>query len=116
MAQKKGQTGNPNGRPKGTPNKVTADLREFVDELLHSNKRQIVKDMKRLEPQQRVAIFEKLLSYSLPKKQSISIEAQIAAEYAALENLVDKLPEEAVSAISEKIIKLSEMNKGKDYE
>jgi len=74
MARKKGaaKTG---GRERGTPNKVTTDLRTWVGELLDSNREQITKDIGRLEPQQRVAIFEKLLGYALPKMQSV--EAKI---------------------------------------
>ena len=33
MAQKKGQTGNPHGRPKGTPNKVTKNVREWIFDI-----------------------------------------------------------------------------------
>jgi hypothetical protein len=63
------------GRGKGTPNKVTTDLRTWINDLLDSNRQQIAKDIKQLEPQQRVMIFEKLLSYAVPKMQSV--EAKI---------------------------------------
>jgi len=75
MAQKKGQTGNPRGRPKGTPNKITTNLRQWVNDLLNDNRQTFEGDLKQLEPHQRVAIFEKMLSYALPKLQSV--EAQI---------------------------------------
>lgn len=71
MGQRKGQTGNPHGRPKGTPNKVTTDLRIWINEILNKNRVQFENDLQNLEPQQRVAIFEKLLSYALPKLQSV---------------------------------------------
>ena len=71
MAQKKGQTGNPNGRPKGIPNKLNADTKAWLAKLLDKNRRQFEKDLKRLEPHQRVAIFEKLLAYSVPKMQAV---------------------------------------------
>jgi hypothetical protein len=74
MSRTKG-TRKTGGREKGTPNKVTTDLRTWINELLNSNRGQIVKDIKRLEPQQRVMIFEKLLSYAVPKMQSV--EAKI---------------------------------------
>jgi hypothetical protein len=34
MGLHKGQTGNPNGRPKGSPNKVTAEWRAWINGLL----------------------------------------------------------------------------------
>jgi len=77
MGQKKGKTGNPKGRPRGTPNKVTTDLRAWIGEVLDSNRQQIVKDIGQLEPQQRVAIFEKLLGYAVPKMQSIDAKIDL---------------------------------------
>ena len=71
MAQRKGQTGNPHGRPKGTPNKVTSDLRVWINDLLNNNRKQFETDLLKLEPHQRVSIIEKLLSYAIPKHQSI---------------------------------------------
>jgi hypothetical protein len=67
------------GRAKGTPNKVTTDLRTWINELLDSNRGQIAKDIKRLEPQQRVMIFEKLLSYTIPKMQSVEAKIDLNA-------------------------------------
>ncbi|GAB6121177.1 hypothetical protein [Dysgonomonas termitidis] len=63
------------GRAKGTPNKVTSDLRTWINELLNDNRKQFAKDLQALEPHQRVMIFEKLLSYAVPKMQSV--EAKI---------------------------------------
>ena len=63
------------GRVRGTPNKVTTDLRMWINEVLNKNKKQFENDLKQLEPHQRVAIFEKLLAYSTPKLQSV--EAKI---------------------------------------
>jgi len=57
------------GRTAGTPNKITSDLRTWISELIDDNREQIVEDLKDLEPQQRVAIFEKLLQYVIPKRQ-----------------------------------------------
>jgi hypothetical protein len=64
------------GRTKGTPNKVTSDLRAWITELLDSNRKQITNDIESLEPHQRVIIFEKLMSYVLPKLQSVEMETK----------------------------------------
>ncbi|MDR2824358.1 MAG: DUF5681 domain-containing protein [Prevotellaceae bacterium] len=69
MAQKKGQTGNPNGRPKGTPNRVTTDLRQWVNTLIESNREQLEADLAKLEPKERWQLIEKLIQYVIPKKR-----------------------------------------------
>lgn len=69
----KGTTNNPNGRPKGTPNKITADLREFVSALLNDNREQIIADLQAVEPNQRLLFFEKLLQYVLPKQATTKV-------------------------------------------
>ena len=115
MAQKKGQTGNPNGRPKGTPNKATQDLRAWIDGLLNDNRDMIISDLRQIEPYQRLQIVEKLMQYTIPKQQSISIEAQIQAEFAAIERLLSNAPDKAIEAITERLMKLNLLNK-QNYE
>lgn len=72
MGQPKGKSGNPGGRPKGSPNKVTTSMREWVEALLSKNQKQLVKDFKALMPKDRLMIAERLLHYVLPKQQSIN--------------------------------------------
>ena len=69
----KGQTNNPNGRPKGIPNKVTTDLRQWITNFLEENREQIQEDWKALEPKDRIVLFEKLLKYALPTLQATSL-------------------------------------------
>ena len=77
MAQRKGQTGNPNGRPKGVPNKVTNDLRETVVKFVNENSHKfqgwlddIQSEHGSLEAFKRV---EALLEYAMPKHQRIEL-------------------------------------------
>lgn len=72
----KGKTNNPNGRPKGVSNKVTASLRTFVAEILNKNKRQISKDLKALQPKDRLIILERLMQYVIPKQQWQQVDLQ----------------------------------------
>ena len=73
MGLKKGQTNNPNGRKPGTPNKVTKDLRQWINSFIESQTDQIQRDWKQLEPKDRIILFEKLLKYSLPTLQATSL-------------------------------------------
>lgn len=73
----KGKTNNPNGRPKGTPNKITADLRSFLTGVIDKNRRQITKDLKALEPRDRLIILEKLMAYVIPKQQTVTASVEL---------------------------------------
>lgn len=74
---KKGKTNNPNGRPKGKPNRTTQEMREWIQKILDSNTELLEKDLVLLDPMQRWQICERLLQYLLPKVQ--------AAEFAQVE-------------------------------
>lgn len=65
---KKGVCNNPNGRPAGALNKVTAQYRAIVSNLLADMLPKIKEDIQSIDdPLVRIQIFEKLLSYTLPK-------------------------------------------------
>ena len=74
MAQKKGQTGNINGRPKGTPNKTTNDLRNTFQSLLEANLETMQRDLDSLDPKDRLQIIFKMAAFCLPTLQSQSID------------------------------------------
>ena len=74
MAQKKGQTGNPNGRPKGIPNKTSKELREAINLIVSKNIQKLEADIKSLEPRDRLMYIEKLLKYVVPPMQAEPIE------------------------------------------
>lgn len=67
MAQPKGHTGNPNGRPKGALNKTTTTVRSWLLKLINDNRELIEQDFKTLEPKDRLTMLEKLLPYLMPK-------------------------------------------------
>ena len=74
MPFKKGESGNLNGRPKGTKNKDLQDLRTRISMLLSDNYNQVVKDLSALTPNERINAFIKLLEYALPKLTRTEIE------------------------------------------
>lgn len=73
MARQKGDgKGRLGGRAKGTPNKTTATARQWLAQLIDKNRRQVEKDLKSLEPLERLRMIEKFMSYCIPKQQAVS--------------------------------------------
>ena len=88
----KGHTNNPNGRPKGKPNKVTGDVRRWLAELIDGNRSQIKKDLKALSPKDRLLVLEKLMQYVVPKQQATTLEVDYSKMTdAQLTNIVEQL-------------------------
>lgn len=75
----KGHTNNPAGRPKGTPNKVGAELRERISNFVSERWPQFEEDFDDLEPKERMLFLEKLMAYTLPKLQAVAVDHQGAA-------------------------------------
>jgi len=73
MGLQKGHTNNPNGRKKGTPNKVTSDFRERINIILTDNWGTIENDIKEMEPRDRLYFIEKLLRFVIPTMQATSM-------------------------------------------
>ena len=74
MPFKKGESGNINGRTKGTQNKVTKHLRESITSFLENNFERIENDFELLPPKDRIKFYCDLLQYSLPKLQTVQLE------------------------------------------
>ena len=55
------------GRTKGTPNKVTQEVRDLFSQLVRDNLPQLKKDLAALEPYQRVNAMIKLSQFIIPK-------------------------------------------------
>lgn len=65
------------GRKKGTPNQTTTTAREWISQLIDGNRAQIKKDLKVLEPKDRLHILEKLMQYVVPKQQAVSASVDV---------------------------------------
>jgi len=90
MPFEKGQSGNPNGRPKGTPNKVTGDIKQVLADVLNGiSPEQILKDLNSLKPYERLKMIDSLASYVIPRAKEA--EPEITSHY------IVKLPESNVA-------------------
>jgi len=72
-----GQSGNPNGKPKGTKNKVTQDIRKAYEQLIHNNIYEMstwLNEIAAESPERAFDIIIKLSPFVLPKKQEISAD------------------------------------------
>ena len=60
------------GRQKGTPNRITKELRTLLKDILYQELEQIQKRLELLEPKERIELLIKLMPYTLPKVTSVS--------------------------------------------
>lgn len=96
----KGKTNNPNGRPKGSKNKVEKPLRLWVQNFIEGKTKDLEKAWNDLEPKDKFIMFEKLLAYSLPKPQTIDLNMNL-----------ESLKEEDIDRIFDRLIHHSDETK-----
>lgn len=65
---------NKNGRPKGSRNKATTEIREKFQELIESNFEQLEKDLKTLRASERVKAILDLAKFVLPTLKSTEVD------------------------------------------
>ena len=70
MGFKKGEVTNPKGRPKGKPNKTTAEIREAYQKLVEDNLTNMTKwlgEVAMENPERAMDLMLKLSEYMIPK-------------------------------------------------
>jgi hypothetical protein len=60
------------GREKGTPNKLTKELRYLLKDLIYNELESLDEKLKKLDTKERIELIIKFLPYTLPKLQNIS--------------------------------------------
>jgi hypothetical protein len=60
------------GRPKGTPNRITKELRSLLKDVMYDEIGALQERLDTLNPKERVELLIKLMPYALPKVTSVS--------------------------------------------
>jgi len=80
MKFQKGQSGNLAGRPRGSQNKSTVQIRAFFQRLLEDNQQQIIEDLASVEPRDRLKFLVELTSFVIPRQTAASIQADVQTD------------------------------------
>lgn len=68
------------GRKKGTPNKVTKDMRERISAFLEENWEEAERAWAEIkDPRDKLRLFIELASFAVPKMQAVSLDARVSA-------------------------------------
>ena len=90
--QKNDGRGRLGGRAKGTPNRVTGTVREWLSELIDRNRAQIEADLATLDPKTRLFMLEKLMQYVIPRQTATADEQREARAEASRSHDIDLRP------------------------
>jgi hypothetical protein len=80
------------GRPKGSVNKTSNEIRDTFQNLLNNNLEKIQDDLNELEPKDRIQMLLSLANYILPKLRSteyIGEQQEITIDFSESINKVD---------------------------
>lgn len=69
------------GKPKGTPNKTTSEIRDAFQLLIEDNASQLKKDIASLEPKERLNIIINLAKFILPKPSEILVKEEHTIDF-----------------------------------
>lgn len=68
------------GRPKGVPNKSTAELKDIISKIVGNHLERVEEDLLKIrkqDPAKALELGNKLIDYVLPKQTKIDLEGEI---------------------------------------
>jgi hypothetical protein len=74
MGLTKGKTNNLNGRPKGSPNKTTKEIKEAINLIVSNNIETLQSDIDSLDPKDRIKVICDLFKYVVPSLSSSELK------------------------------------------
>jgi uncharacterized protein (DUF927 family) len=75
MGLQKGQTNNPAGRPAGSLNKLSKDLRKNITDFLEENFEVVQLEWQKLEGKDKLQFYKDLIQYAIPKMQTMEFQS-----------------------------------------
>lgn len=95
MEETKAKRQKTGGRKKGTPNKVTAPIKEAVSDILkvYLDSGDMLRDFNSLESRDRIMVAEKLMPYIMPKMQSVQANVSAGLSATTLDERLKELSE-----------------------
>lgn len=85
MAWKKGESGNPAGRPKGAKDKIDAALRETIRSIVEEEFANIPSLINELAPKDRAKFLLDLTKYIIPTLSSVDVNALVEGTVQTIE-------------------------------
>lgn len=95
---KKGVSGNPKGRPRGSTNEKTKYIREWMISLIGSNAQNMAADFQNLPRKEKWRVITQLMPYILPKQSEAKVRANVN-----FEQLTDEQVDDIITQISNDI-------------
>ena len=88
-------TNNPRGKPPGTLNKLSRDMKQTIHEFLTENWDEVVIEFHKLKGKDKLNFYKDMMQYGLPKMQAMAVSGELNFK---------EMPEEAIDRIADKLI------------